>query len=202
MQERFDYVTSLLHLLFPLVSTIDPHIGQFLRRSQVQPYAALPWVMTWFSHVLEDDLFIERLFDLFLATPSLMPLYLAASLIVFMSQEGLYSCPCEFTEVHNFISKFCSRTNIPWEPLIQDALKYYTMFPPHTLQLHNFLPLDSYMLRYPYQWVPRSEILYRSPTRFHQTVAVGAAIVALSAIIIGAATYLPGIQPPPSLFPQ
>ena len=39
---------------------------------------ALPWFITWYSHVLDDLEVILRLYDFFLVSHSLMPLYLAA----------------------------------------------------------------------------------------------------------------------------
>lgn len=182
MQAKIDYVTSLLHALFPLVSTIDPKIGQVLKKSGVQPFAALPWVMTWFSHVLEDEPLSERMFDLFIASPPWMPLYLAASLIVFMGDNGLYSCPCEFSEVHNFVARFCSKSALPWERLIKDALANYTNFPPESFKAESFLPSDSYLLRYPYSWVPANEVLSVQPLiskKILISAASGAVIIGL-----------------------
>jgi hypothetical protein len=190
MQERIGYVMSLLKMLFPLVDNIDHNTGLFLEKSQIQPYAALPWVMTWFSHVLEDQPLSERMFDLFLASPSWMPLYLAAALVVYMSAHGLYSCPCEFSEVHNFVSKFCSRSDIPWEILIKDSLQYYELVPPSFLQSMTILPNDSYLLRYPYYWVPKNEVLYEMGfSRKTIATVTGLGLFAVSALVVGIAIY-------------
>lgn len=180
--EKIDYVTSLLQILWPLVNSIDSQIGRFLTKSQVQPYAALPWVMTWFSHVLEDQPLSERLFDLFLASPTWMPLYLAASLVVYMSHHGLYSCPCEFSEVHNFVSRFCSRTALPWEVLIRDALKFYAVFPPSSIGAQSKLPSDSYLLRYPYYWVPKNEIVAKVPLLQNKQFLLALTAVGVAAV--------------------
>ena len=191
MQDRIDYVMCLLKILFPLVHAIDGNIGRFLAKSQVQPYAALPWVMTWFSHVLENQPLSERMFDLFLASPSWTPLYLAAAVVVYMSAHGLYACPCEFSEVHNFVSKFCSRTDIPWEIMIKDALRYYTIFPPSSINAPSFMPADSYVLRYPYYWVPKNEVLFLPSLSLSTKIAIGTVgLLAASAVAVGVAYYL------------
>lgn len=192
MQANIDYVTSLLHALFPLVSLIDPKIGRVLDKSGVQPFAALPWVMTWFSHVLENEPLSERMFDLFLASPPWMPLYLAASLILFMGDNGLYSCPCEFSEIHNFVSRFCSKSALPWPRLIQDALRLYATFPPASFNAESYLPKDSYILKYPYSWVPANEVLYKLPlisTKTALLTASGALIVGIGIGIAYMSTY-------------
>ena len=46
---------------------------------QVQPYFALPWILTWFSHSLQDIDTVSRLFDLFLVSHPLLPLYMAGA---------------------------------------------------------------------------------------------------------------------------
>jgi hypothetical protein len=189
MQERIDHVTGLLNILFPLVVAIDPNIGRYLAKSQIQPYAALPWVMTWFSHVLENQPLSERMFDLFLASSSWMPLYLAAALIVYMADNGLYSCPCEFSEVHNFVSKFSSRNDIPWENLIQDALKYFVLFPPQSLKNAPPLPPNSYLLRYPYHWVPKNEVIVKPRSLTATQIGIGAGVVILVGLAVGAAFF-------------
>jgi Rab-GTPase-TBC domain len=43
------------------------------------PYFALSWIMCWFSHEVEDLEQCARLFDLFLASHPLMPLYAAVT---------------------------------------------------------------------------------------------------------------------------
>ncbi len=48
---------------------------------QVEPYFALPWILTWFSHSLHDLDTISRLFDLFLVSHPLLPLYMAAAVM-------------------------------------------------------------------------------------------------------------------------
>lgn len=42
----------------------------------------LPWCITWFGHDLTHYTTLVRLFDLFLASEELMPVYLAASIIL------------------------------------------------------------------------------------------------------------------------
>lgn len=50
------------------------------------PYYALSWILTWFSHDLESLDKIARLFDLFVASSPLMPVYAASA----VSEKGLY----------------------------------------------------------------------------------------------------------------
>lgn len=68
-------VTDSLQLIHPILSGKDPQLAAHLQRAQLPPYFALSWVITWFSHNISAAL-VPRLFDLFLASHPLMPLYL------------------------------------------------------------------------------------------------------------------------------
>lgn len=43
------------------------------------PYFALSWILTWFSHDFEDYDKVVRLFDLFIASHAVMPVYVASA---------------------------------------------------------------------------------------------------------------------------
>lgn len=47
----------------------------------------LPWLLTWFAHSIDDYATIVRLYDLFLASHFLMPVYFAAALVLFRGSE-------------------------------------------------------------------------------------------------------------------
>ena len=44
---------------------------------------ALSWLITWYGHVLKDFTTIVRLYDYFLATHPLMPVYFGAAVSLF-----------------------------------------------------------------------------------------------------------------------
>lgn len=48
-------------------------------RSEVGQVFALSWLITWYGHVLKDFATIVRLYDFFLATHPLMPVYFGAA---------------------------------------------------------------------------------------------------------------------------
>ncbi|KDD72405.1 hypothetical protein H632_c3390p0, partial [Helicosporidium sp. ATCC 50920] len=71
-----------LALLYPLLAVADPGLAEYiagLDEPALQiPHFALSWVLTWFAHDVRSLPVAARLFDLFLASHPLMPLYLAA----------------------------------------------------------------------------------------------------------------------------
>lgn len=55
----------------------DPELYRHVSSSGAPPYFALSWLITWFAHNVPALEQITRLFDLFLASHPLMPLYIA-----------------------------------------------------------------------------------------------------------------------------
>ena len=51
---------------------------------------ALPWFITWYSHVLDDLDVILRLYDLFIVSDYLMPIYVAAEVGTFAKNRENY----------------------------------------------------------------------------------------------------------------
>ena len=60
---------------------------------QVEPFFALPWILTWFAHDINSLDSAARLFDLFLASHPLMPLYLSVA----VRAASVTADPCRWT---------------------------------------------------------------------------------------------------------
>lgn len=74
-RNSLDAVIESLHLLYPVVREADPDLARHLVDVGLPPFFALSWIITWFSHhVPPND--AARLFDLFIASHPLMPMYL------------------------------------------------------------------------------------------------------------------------------
>ena len=63
----------------PSGHSTDLIIEHRLFRSDAGHMFALSWLITWFAHVINDPDSIFRLFDFFLGTHPLMPIYLGAA---------------------------------------------------------------------------------------------------------------------------
>jgi hypothetical protein len=66
------------HIKWTMASP-DHHHYSFSFRSDVGHMFALSWLITWFAHVVNDPDAIFRIFDFFLGTHPLMPIYLGAA---------------------------------------------------------------------------------------------------------------------------
>eukprot|EP01104_Vermistella_antarctica_P007290 TRINITY_DN1805_c0_g1_i2.p1 TRINITY_DN1805_c0_g1~~TRINITY_DN1805_c0_g1_i2.p1 ORF type:complete len:500 (+),score=80.79 TRINITY_DN1805_c0_g1_i2:229-1728(+) len=123
-------MAQLSHL-FPLIARVDPVLFKFLAASTVQPYFALSWVITWFSHDLANFDHVCRLFDLFLASHPMMPLYFSASLVL-MRRSGIMECECEYSAVHVYLCHI--PIDLPLETLLRTTLDLFEKYPPEQLQ--------------------------------------------------------------------
>ena len=101
-----------LNYVYPILERESPALYDFLEASEVGTIFALPWLITWFGHVLPDYEDVVRLYDFFLARPPLMPVYLAAALVLHREQEVLL-CECDMAMVSCFS---------PWLPYYQEYL--------------------------------------------------------------------------------
>lgn len=68
------FVLAAEHLAY---AQADLELYRHVSSSGAPPYFALSWLITWFSHNVPALEQISRLFDLFVASHPLMPLYVA-----------------------------------------------------------------------------------------------------------------------------
>lgn len=92
---------------------------------------ALPWYLTWFGHSLNQYRDVVRLYDFFLATPPLMPLYVAAALVIHRCDE-IFEVGCDMASIHCLLSQIPD--NLPFENILKHAQKLYDKYPPKAVE--------------------------------------------------------------------
>lgn len=105
---------------------------EFLEFSEVGTIFALPWLITWFGHVLPDYNDVVRLYDFFLAQPPMMPVYLAAAIVLHRSEDVL-QVECDLASVHGILARIPLESP-PFELLLQKAASLYADYPPDTIE--------------------------------------------------------------------
>ncbi|KAI8092502.1 rab-GTPase-TBC domain-containing protein [Halteromyces radiatus] len=93
MLDSFDPISKQLRLMMSIIEYEDTELMTFMERNNVMPFYALSWVLTWFSHDLTDFNKITRLFDLFIASSAMMPLYVASAITLIRRDELLGADP-------------------------------------------------------------------------------------------------------------
>jgi Rab-GTPase-TBC domain len=97
--------TALRLTLLPLIAYFDPEIHDFLAACETEPFFALSWVITWFSHNIRDTELVKRLFDFFVVSHPLMPIYVSVAMVCHpLNREDILQTECDFSLVHQALS--------------------------------------------------------------------------------------------------
>lgn len=131
MRANFTHLqTSLRLILFPLLAYFDPdvqyvvgynlhcpaplfltcsfpffHTSEHLAMCEMEPFFALSWVITWFAHEIRDTELTKRLFDFFLVSHPLMPLYVSVAMITHpLNRQDVLQTECDFALVHQTLA--------------------------------------------------------------------------------------------------
>ncbi|KAJ8303463.1 hypothetical protein KUTeg_019859 [Tegillarca granosa] len=130
MDSNMDRTKHMLNYLYPIIGKSNPDLREFLECSEVGTVFCLSWLITWYGHVLNDLRHIVRLYDFFIACHPLMPIYLAAAIVLYREEEIL-SNECEMCVLHGLLSKIPD--NLPFEQLISKAGDLFLQYPPPDL---------------------------------------------------------------------
>lgn len=100
------------------------------------PTFTLSWLLTWYSHVIDDLSTVQRIFDAVLSQHPLFTLYLISATILF-NKETLYE---QFEEDDPHTSLYMifqqitpSEKSFDVEQIIQEAVSLLELLPPETL---------------------------------------------------------------------
>jgi Rab-GTPase-TBC domain len=107
MRPNFAQLQIVLRLtLFPLLAYFDRTVHEYLIQcNMMEPYFALSWIITWFSHDVRDTELVKRLFDFFIVSHPLMPIYVAIAMICHpFNRQDVLQCECDFSIVHQTLS--------------------------------------------------------------------------------------------------
>ena len=132
MDPTMDNTTHILNYLIPILKKGNVELVQFMEKAEVGTVFAVSWLITWFGYVVECEELLERLFDLFIACHPLMPVYLAAQIIL-ENAEKIMSVECDMPFVFQAMNKCAMQTDLPWEKLISQASDSFIQYPPSSL---------------------------------------------------------------------
>lgn len=130
MDATMERTKVVMNYLNPIVAKANPELEKFLQRSDVGTMFCLSWLITWYGHVLNEYRHIVRLYDFFIACHPLMPIYLAAAIVLHREKEIL-CCQCEMANVHQLLSRIPD--DLPFEQLISKAGDLFLQYPPTEL---------------------------------------------------------------------
>ncbi|ORX56244.1 RabGAP/TBC [Hesseltinella vesiculosa] len=139
MLESLEPVLKQLHLLDALFKLEDEQLHQHLQDQGVLPFYCLSWVITWFSHDLDRLSNVTRLFDLFLCSNPIMPIFVSAALVLQFRDRVLKLDDASL--IHHTLSKL-PQQSFDLEHLIAHAVQMSDHWSPLQLQEIASQPLD------------------------------------------------------------
>jgi hypothetical protein len=93
MHASLEPIMAQIRILLPIIKNESKVVYEVMRETQLHPYFCLSWIITWFSHDLYDFEKVCRLFDFFISSNPILPIYLSAA----VSCKGFY---CSFFPSH------------------------------------------------------------------------------------------------------
>jgi Rab-GTPase-TBC domain len=131
MRETFKPLAVLMQLLPAILKRFDSEVAAFIESLKIEPYYALPWVITWFSHDVHNLNTIARLYDTLLTSHTLYIFYCSAA-VVLHSKESLLQLEPDFATVHDFLARL-PQSQLPWNSILQHADLLLQTCPPREL---------------------------------------------------------------------
>lgn len=115
--------TALQLTLFPLIAALDSEVSQHLLQCGMEPFFALSWVITWFAHDVRETETVKRLFDVFLVSHPMMPIYLTVAMVLHPSNRlEVLQTECDFAQVHHTLSNLPKNSSmVGWKYFPEDG---------------------------------------------------------------------------------
>ncbi|XP_050077628.1 TBC1 domain family member 20 [Anopheles maculipalpis] len=131
MQETMEPTQRRLMFIYPLVRRENAALCSYLERSTVGTLFALPWYLTWFGHSLNSYRSVVRLYDYFLASDFLLPIYVTSAIVIYRQNE-IFQEDCDMASLHCLLSQLPE--DLPFEYLLKSAENLYRKYPPRVIE--------------------------------------------------------------------
>lgn len=132
MREDFEVLLSSMRILLTIIELVDRPLYNFFMASNLQPYFATSWLITWFSHDDRDLDSVARIFDALLCSHPAFCFYISAAYIIGM-RDSIFNVDCEFAELHNFLVHAPRDEGFEWEGTLALADRLLSKLPIHEL---------------------------------------------------------------------
>ena len=134
MGADFHVVTDALSLILQIVKKVDVKLFAFLSKSLTEPYFAVSWLITWFSHDLKDLNTVVRIYDALITSHPMFCLYMCTALVL-SCKDDIFAMDCEMSQIHNFLVNVCERKKVSFDKIIVKADSLMSALPPSRLKV-------------------------------------------------------------------
>ena len=152
MESSFDTTVDYVQFVQDLVRLQDKQLYRFFASCpDLKPFYCISWIITWFSHNLNDKQKICRVFDVILCVSPVFPCYLAASIIL-MHRDSVLLLDADMPSIHGFFNQL-DIDSLDIEHVISRALGLYSRLPPSRISrewgfsLHSLTVCEFYQVK-------------------------------------------------------
>lgn len=124
MRSNFNQLNAALRLIImPLTAAFDAEVHSHLFDCEMEPFFALSWIITWFSHDVRDTSLVKRLFDFFISSHPLMSIYISVAMMIHpLNRIEILGADCDFACVHNVLADLPKNSsNVGWKYIPGDG---------------------------------------------------------------------------------
>lgn len=133
MQPTMNETQDFLALIPVIIGLHDYTIQDFLIKAEVGTIFALSWVITWFSHVIQDENDVEMIFRFLEGEDPHMVLYLCASIVIY-KQDKLLKLEPEMSTVHHYLCQIPRKEKLPLDDLIKVSQNNFNRWRPEVVK--------------------------------------------------------------------
>ncbi|KYN01491.1 PREDICTED: TBC1 domain family member 20 [Cyphomyrmex costatus] len=131
MEKTMEKVNQELFFIFALLERVHPTLLEHLENVELFPHFALAEYTTWYAHKFaENRKLLHRLFDFFLGSPPLLPLYLSTVIVAHRATEIFNTTP-DMGHTHKVLCTLPD--DLPFETLLVEAKNLYRQYPPESI---------------------------------------------------------------------
>lgn len=129
--QSMDTILNLLKLIHELIKYQDIEVANKMEQSGIhEGHYALSWVLTWFSHVIEDLSLISRLFDTFLCHHPIFIIYFSACFVLHIYRDKILEEETDFATQYSILNRFKTPTEEQLVEIIQTSSTLFKRLPP------------------------------------------------------------------------
>ncbi|XP_033208973.1 TBC1 domain family member 20 [Belonocnema kinseyi] len=154
MEKTMEKVNQELFYIFALLEREHPTLLEHLENVELFPHFALAEYTTWYAHkYAENRKLLHRLFDYFLGSPTLMPLYLSTIIVAHRATEIFNTTP-DMGHTHKVLCTLPE--DLPFETLLVNATNLYRQYPPESIK-NDVRDYDFKRRRKEQEWKAKAE---------------------------------------------
>lgn len=133
MQPTMNETQEFLALIPVIIGLHDRKVQDFLEKAEVGTIFALSWVITWFSHVIQEESDVEMIFNFLEGEDPHMVLYLCASIVIY-KRDKLMELEPEMSTVHHYLCQIPRKEKLPLDDLIKKTQTSFNRWSPEVVK--------------------------------------------------------------------